>query len=442
MNLLQIADVLKVETTQNLLFTGFSVDTRLVKPGNLFFALKGAQTDGHAHLQEAQKKGTIAAVVNKDYSGSDYGLLLLKVEDPLIALQTLSKEKIRSLPAKIVAITGSVGKTTTKDFTTTLLKEKYRVGSLTGNQNSQIGLPLGILNNDFTNKDVIILEMGMDAAGQITKLTQIAPPDVSIVTATTLQHGKNFDSIEGIGRAKAEIFSHPKTQFGLISADIVNYEELNSLSSCPKISFSTKQSNANYYLEENPAGFTIRDFSGSASFEPFHILGKHNLHNFLAAATIARCLELTWDEIRQEIPKLQLPERRLQILQLKGVTFVNDSYNACEVSMNAALENLPLPNKGGKKIACLGEMGELGHFSEKCHQAVGKKALENVDIMLCLGEGCKPIVECWSEAGREVFHFNDRLKLVDKLRELVNEGDCVLLKGSRSKQMWKVIEEL
>jgi UDP-N-acetylmuramoyl-tripeptide--D-alanyl-D-alanine ligase len=407
-------------------FSGFCVDTRLVQPGNLFFALKGARVDGHNFLQEAKTRGAAAAVVSKEYAGKVEGLQLIHVEDPLSLLQELAKEAVTNSPAKIVAITGSIGKTTTKDFTATLLKEKFRVLSFPGNPNSQIGLPLALLNSDLKNTDILVLEMSMDLPGQITKLTQIAPPDIALITYTALVHAHHFDSLEAIGRAKAEIFSHPKTQIGILHRDIVNFDELTKVGRCPKFSFSVTSPDADFHLKEYP----------------LPVPGHHNLHNFLAAASIARSLGLSWEDIKQGAAKLRLPDKRFQILDFRGATFVNDSYNACEASVIAAMSSLPQPRPGGKTIFCLGEMPELGPFSEECHKEVGKKSLENIDVMLCLGQGCLPIVNCRKEADKPVFLFQERIKLVEKLRELLQEGDIVLLKGANVKQMWKVLEEL
>ncbi len=442
MQLQKIAHILGVDVKENLNITGFSVDTRLTKAGNLFFALKGAKVDGHSFLEEAKKMGAIAAVVSNHYSEHVEGLQLLKVDNVLAALQNLAKWVIDQSQAKIVAITGSIGKTTTKDFIATILSEKFRVASFIGNQNSQIGLPLALLNNDLTEKDILVLEMGMDQPGQITQLTQIAPPDIAVITTTALVHVKNFGSLESIGMAKGEIFSHQKTKLGILNKDIVNFNTLKGIGTCPKISFSVTSPNTDFFLHETPNGFEIKDSSGFVSFDPLPVPGRHNLHNFLAAVSVARTLGLTWNEVKSGAAKLRLPEKRMQILNLRGATFVNDSYNACEASMKAALVSLPEPKLGGKKIACLGEMVDLGDFSEKCHIEVGKSALENIDLMLCLGRGCIPIVECWNNVNKPAFLFNDRLELVEKLREVLKEGDSVLLKGSNFKQMWKVIEEL
>jgi UDP-N-acetylmuramoyl-tripeptide--D-alanyl-D-alanine ligase len=170
--------------------------------------------------------------------------------------------------------------------------------------------------------------------------------------------------------------------------------------------------------------------------------GRHNVHNFLAAVAVARYFAIDWDRIREGAAKLSLPEKRLQFVPKKGMLFLNDSYNASELSVKAALETLPAPKGSGRKIAVLGSMMELGAFSDGCHRRVGEHALGYVDRMFCLGEECLPIQEVWKEAGRPVSLFHDRGDLAAVLKEALEEGDVVLLKGSRSKELWKILDEI
>ena len=240
----QLSQLMKVSITSsmNCPVTGFAVDSRLVKQGNLFFALKGAHVDGHQFLSAAAVNGAVAAVVNESYNGPDFGLLLIKVPDPLIALQELAKSVLQQRKSKIVAVTGSLGKTTTKDFITTLLKSKYSVSCSPGNSNSQIGLPLTILNHTDGAEDVLVLEMGMTHSGQIKQLLQIAPPDIAVMTTVALVHAGNFNSLEDIARAKAEVLTHPKTTLGVIPHDVLLYDEIRNTGTCQKISFFDCQS--------------------------------------------------------------------------------------------------------------------------------------------------------------------------------------------------------
>lgn len=419
------------------------VDSRLMEKGGLFFALPGAKVDGHAFLGEAAKNGAVAAVVHHSFIGSNAGLILIKVSNPLEALQTLASKILVRRGTRVVAITGSVGKTTTKGFAFQLLRQKYHVTASPGNNNSQIGLPLAILNQPEGQEDLIVLEMGMTEAGQIRKLVEIAPPEVAVITQTALVHAQNFSGIEAIGLAKAEIFSHPSTRLGLLSRDIANYEEICRVGSCQKRSFSLNDNRADFTVKKQSDLFVLCYRNEESVILPFlPVTGEHNTHNFLAAASIARYFKMDWEEIRLAIPHLNLPERRFQIVEKKGILFVDDSYNASEISVKAALKSLPSPSKGGKKIAVIGEMLELGEFSEQCHREVGKYALNYVNQMICFGQECKVIGDLWQSENRSVEWVMTLDEVISKISSLAYPGDVVLLKGSRATGLWKVLNEI
>lgn len=429
--------------TPSTLVSGYAVDTRNLQPGELFFALKGDRVDGHDFLLDAQKKGAIAAVVSKEYQGPYHQLYLIRVDDPLIALQELARHLLSLTPCRIVAITGSVGKTTTKEFIHTLLAGKYLTAASPGNSNSQIGLPLSILNQTNGNEEVLILEMGMTEPGQISRLIQIAPPEVSVLTAVALVHACNFNTIEEIAWTKSEIFHHPRTRLGILHRDIPDFDRIASTTHCRKHSFSLTSPNADYTIDpQNAKKLLARLEEQSISLDRFNLPGRHNTHNLLAAIAVARHFHVCWDEIIHRIGLLQLPERRLQFLTQGGIRFINDSYNAAELSVKAALETLPLPDGKGRKIAVLGSMMELGKFSDECHRKVGEFALNCVDEIYCYGEECRPIYDVWKSAGKPVELFHDFEELLSCLRTALKPSDVVLIKGSRSKQMWKILEQL
>lgn len=444
MTLTQVANLLNCEgSLPSTLIQGYCTDSRLLKKGELFFALHGERVDGHDYLEEVKRKGAIAAVVSKSYQKQIEGLLLLVVEDPLHALQELARLVLHRRHTRIVAITGSIGKTSTKEFTKTLLAAKYRVAASPGNSNSQVGVPLAILNHTTGEEDILILEMGMTAPGHIARLVQIAPPEVSVITTVALVHACNFESIEDIAWAKAEIFSHSHTRLGILHRDISNYTDICRVGSCHKLSFSTTNDQADYGLDtSDPHLVQARLEKQSMLLGKLPVPGKHNVHNLLAAIAVARHFNMSWEEIRQAILALVLPERRLQFVRHKDVLFLNDSYNASELSVKAALETLPEPEGNGRKIAVLGSMLELGKFSQSCHHQVGEFALKHVEQLYCLGEECLPIFDVWKRAGRPVHFFTNRAELVACLREDLRPADVVLLKGSRSKELWKVLEEL
>jgi len=434
----QLGSLLGLRTLSNAPITGFAVDSRLIAKDHVFFALPGERSDGHLFLKEAARLAS-CLVVSKTYTGDTFGCPCIYLDDTLQALQNLSKAVIASSNSKVVAITGSVGKTTTKDFLTTILQEKYKVSKTLGNANSQIGLPLAILNHTDGTEDILVLEMGMNAPSQLAKLLEIAPPDIAILTQVALTHAAHFDSLQKIALEKAEIFKSPKTKFGILNRDIEHFSDLYQIGSCSKITFSVASSGADFYFEN----FIIHTPHGVKLHlnreNPF--LGKHIYENLVAAVASATHLGVSFEEIKRAEAKLVLPKKRLELIEAKQVVFVNDSYNASEISVKAALESLPKPKNGGKTVAVIGEMLELGKFSEMCHLNVGKKALEYVDHMLLLGKECAPILECWRENNKPVELFFDRSLLLDALKDLVKPYDVVLLKGSRANELWKILEE-
>ncbi len=417
------------------------IDSRLLKAGDVYFALPGDKVDGHIFLKEVSEKGASGAVVLQSYSGPDFGLPLVRSRDVLASLQLLAKVVHQMRKPRVVAITGSIGKTTTKEFIATLLRQKYRVGCSPGNSNSQVGLPLTILNHAKADDEILVLEMGMTHPGNILGLLKIAPPEIAVLTTVQLVHAVNFESINDIAIAKSEIFTHRETRIGILNHDISNYEQVCCVGNCVKQSFSVVNRNADYYLHADGDKLTI-DFHGqSTNLGKLNVPGNHFRMNFLAAAAVARALNLSWEEIRSGMELLELPEGRMQLVEKNGILFVNDSYNAAELSLKAALKCIPEPKKGGRKIGVIGEMFELGKFSEGCHKAVGEFALKHVDKLICMGKGCQPIVDLWKNQGRPVEFHLQRQEVLAALKQEAKPGDVVLLKGSRGNQLWKVLEE-
>jgi len=422
------------------------VDSRQLMPGDLFFALSGARVDGHDFLQEAVQRQACAAVVSEKFyarHATQFSLLLIPVPDVLLALQSLARNYLKKYcQAKIVAITGSVGKTSTKHLTTQLVQNHLSTAFSPGNQNSQIGLSLTLLNHVQGHEELLILEMGMTGKGQIQQLTTIAPPDIAVLTAVELVHMNELSSLQEIAEAKSEIFSHPKTQLGILPAEIAYRDLVLSAGSCKKHTFSSTSSQANFFLSRQSQEFTIVDVRGqSPSLPPLPFLGGHNYQNFLAAVSVCRTLGIEWGQIKETIPTLTLPEKRLEQIMKKGILFINDSYNAALASIKAALDSLPPPpNPSGKKIAVLGEMLELGSFSEACHKEIGEFSLEKVDRIICFGEGCTPIEEVWKKANKPVCVLTSLEQVIDELQRHVKSGDLVLLKGSNKKQLWEILK--
>lgn len=416
---------------------GFSVDSRDLKPGQVFCALKGEKLDGHLFLDEAKQRGACLAIVEKTFQGKS-SLPLIAVDNVLKTLQDLTKKILALRKVSIIGVTGSVGKTSCKDFIFDLLKKTFSVGKSLGTQNSQVGLPLTILNDTSGLEEWLVLEMGMTEQGQIKRLVEMAPPKIALVTQVALVHSVNFDSLEKIAEAKAEIFSDPNTRVGILPLD---FESLTHTNLPKKKTFSTSSKLADYYLDRKGEEFFL--CSPEEIFGPLALpsLGDHHHGNILAAISVALEMGVSKEVIREILPSLKLPERRFQFMEKEGILFVNDSFNASEISVKAALKNLPEPKKGGKKIAVLGSMLELGKFSEECHKNVGIEALKRVNSLYCFGKECLPMVEIFRQGGGKADLFEELPSLINALKIDLKEGDVVLLKGSRSKQLWKVLEE-
>lgn len=439
----QAARLMGKSSHSHRIVKGASVDSRLTQSGDLFFALPGNRVDGHQFLADAVAKGAVGAVVSDSYHGDSYGMPLIHANDCLKALQDLAKAILQQQNPRVVAVTGSVGKTTTKEMIATILKQKYRTTASPGNSNSQTGLPLVILNAMKGDEEVLVLEMGMTHPGNILNLIEVAAPEIAVITNVSLVHAENFDSLAEIARAKGEILTHPATRIGVVNRDIETFDELMHTGPCRKLSFSVASMESDYYLRENNGHLEIRGVAGDhADIELLTIPGRHNRHNFLAAAVVGRAFDVSWDEIKTASRNFTLPERRLEHVEKHGILFINDSYNAPFIAIKAALEEMPSPKPGCKRVAVLGEMRELGKYSEGLHREIGKFSLDYVDMMFCFGKDCKPICEEWHRQGRGADLFLERTDLVAALRKVVNPGDVVLLKGAKSKELWKVLEEI
>lgn len=417
-----------------------AIDSRQVQRGDLFFALSGNRVDGHQFLKEVAAKGGIAAVVRTDYQGEDHGLFLIRVPDVLLALQELARKVLEKRAPQVVAITGSLGKTTTKAFASTLLRSKYRLNASPLSYNSQITLPLSILIADG-EEDILLLEMGMSEPGNLQKLISVAPPDIAVITTIAVQHANNFsDGLSGIAKEKSVIFTHPKTKLGILHRDIHHFEQIMETGRCVKQTFSLQTKESDYFLEFSNDGIVVYPKGKQPITLDVRFPLRPYYQNFLAALAVARALNVSWEEIAEAIPHLKTPPMRFERVEKKGIIFINDAFNANPDSVKAALESLPSPEEGRKTIAVLSEMNALGMYSEGGHALVAETALQCADVLLCIGERCETMRRIWKREKRSVELCETREELEKKLKEIVQPGDVVLIKGARAYALEQILK--
>ena len=417
----------------------YCIDSRQACTGSLFFALKGERVDGHDYLEDVAKRQGRAAVVSKGYRGSDFGLELIYVDDVVVFLQELARKRIAKWDGRIIGITGSVGKTTTKEFLAPILSKRFRIYKSPLSYNSRVTLPLNILNAEG-DEELLILEMAMSQEGEIRRLVEIAPPDFAIITKIGRTHTEFFpDGIEGVARAKGEILESPCMKLAVIHDEALAFSGIGEKGVCKKISFGG--AGAEYVLKREGELFCVMERGVASPGFSLPFTADHLCSNFLAAVAMSRALGLEWSEILGVAQELKPVSKRFEVLERDGVTFVNDSYNASAESTIASLKNLPEPGEKGKTLFVFGEMRELGKESKRSHHEVGVVAAEAVDQMLCLGEDCQPAMEVVAKRGKQVDLFSDFESLKEALFRMTSIGDVVLIKGANSHQLWRILED-
>ncbi|UCC66374.1 MAG: UDP-N-acetylmuramoyl-tripeptide--D-alanyl-D-alanine ligase [Deltaproteobacteria bacterium] len=432
-------------------FAGVSTDSRSIRSGELFFALKGEKFDGSQFIAEAAKKGGTGGVVEKEIPGILAETIpVIKVRDTLQALGDLASFWRERHPIPLVAITGSNGKTTTKEMLAGILGESYKVLKNPGNFNNLIGLPLSLLKLNSQDQ-VAVLEMGMNRKGEIRRLTQIAKPDLAILTNISPVHLEGLKSLKGIMEAKGELLDVMEAQGRLIlNADDPRVVELSERFRGAKTSFgitslahwvatdiSTRGDGGVSFRLNGPIGKTSISLS---------IMGRHQVYNALAASAAASHLAVGLKEIKRGLGAFQPPPMRMELIILgQGIKIINDVYNANPKSVESALSTLEEVTEG-RKIAVLGDMWELGAYAPQAHTEAGRLVKEKgVALLFLLGEFSRYVAQGATDAGmnpKAIFIGKDHQGLSHQLARSLKKGDCVLIKGSRIMKMEKVIEDL
>lgn len=441
-------ELLQGDTTVPL--AGFSIDTRTLKEGEVFTALKGEQTDGHKYLLKAFQKGASGVIVSHVIRGEDYPLnkVIIKVEDPLKALQQTAKYYREKFSVKVIGITGSSGKTTTKDLVAGVLSTRFNILKTEGNLNNHLGLPLMLLKLK-RNHQMAVLEMGMSGRGEISLLAGLCHPEIGVITNIGEAHFELLGSIEAIAEAKGELLEAMNSR----GAAVLNGDDQR----LRRLAGSFRGQVIFYGLGDGVdcRGFDIISKGRSTSFkvlienqaEEFIIPlpGEHNVYNALAAISCGMHLGLTAEEIKRGLLDFELSGMRMDIFETSGkVTVINDAYNANLSSTKASLKTLALMGRGSRMTAVLGDMLELGSIAEESHREVGSYAASlGINNLLAIGKLMKFAVEEAQIKGlRSSWYFKDCHELKKKLEKIIKPGDYVLVKGSRGMKLENIVKYL
>jgi len=420
------------------LLTGWSVDSRTLEPGDLFFALRGPNHDGHAHLEDAFRRGAAAAVVSSPTSLGP----ALRVPDTLEALQRLAGWARAQWGGKVAAVTGSAGKTTTKEIIAQLLAVEMPVGKTLGNFNNHVGLPLSILRLPEEAR-AAALEIGMNHPGEIAKLAAIARPNVAVVTNVGFAHAEFFASVDDVALAKRELIEAlPPDGVAVLNADDPRVIRFADVHPGPVISFGLSPSAKMRpgEVEFMPGGVRFR--LGQVQFES-SLVGRHGLLNTLAGIAAAGAFGIAPERLRDAVRALAPARMRGERFTHAGVTIVNDCYNSNPEAVRAMLDELRgIPAR--RRVAVLGEMLELGQWAEPLHCDVGRHAVEcGVDVLVGIRGAARRMVDEAVRSGLPAdaaFFFDEPLHAGEFLRTLLREGDAVLFKGSRGVHVENALE--
>lgn len=460
LKLSEIAALLNGTYNKDAEFCGVCIDTRKITKNCLFVCIKGERFDAHQFAEEALKKGAAAVMVheNVDLSGA-----YIKVDDTSKALLALGGYYRSLFNIPVVALTGSVGKTTTKEFTSLVVSSKYKTIKTQGNLNNEIGLPQTLFQID-DDTEAAVVEMGMNHFGEIHRLVNATRPTLALITNIGVSHIENLGSREGILKAKLEILDGLSEGAPLIIngdndmlSTVLHNDEI-----CSKynvISFGIKNKfnyNAENIKEENGSTFfdvvyTVSkqidetdgvkaEFSLRRQKITIPTVGIHNVYNALAAFAVGITLNIEPEKIATALSSYVPTGMRQRLNTVGGRICIEDCYNASPDSMRASLGTLGNMN-ANKKIAVLGDMLELGDYSKEAHLSVGKMAGENnIDCVLAFGNNAKYYISAAKENGvKDAVLFDDKIKLSDYLASLAQDGDAVLFKGSRGMKLEDVM---
>ncbi|MFC1708541.1 UDP-N-acetylmuramoyl-tripeptide--D-alanyl-D-alanine ligase [Candidatus Omnitrophota bacterium] len=439
-------DAKLVRTSNYSSFKGVSTDSRTIKKGDVFFALKGDNFDGHDFIKDALKKGAKAVVISKEKKEIKQNVNVLKVKNTTVALGKLAKYKRKKHNIPLIAVTGSTGKTTTKDYIYDILTADYRALKNFGTHNNQIGVPETIfkINN---RHEICVLELGSNHFGEISYLSSIAQPQVAVITNIGASHLEFLKDLKGVFKEKKSISSHlKKPKIVLLNGDDGFLRKI-KLSKDFKVFFFGQKEGcdfraSNICIESNRLSFV---FNKKHKF-CLNSLGRFNIHNALAAIACGIIFGIGIKDIKKALGNFQFPQKRLNKINCHKFSIIDDTYNSNPLSLEKAIESLVEYKTRGRRILIMGDMLELGESSLELHRQMGKFISQKpLDVLITLGEFSRITADeaqIKSKNLRSVFTFDSKSKLIHFLRTRIKFGDVLLIKGSRLLRMEDITNSL
>lgn len=437
-----------VEATRGILVSGnkddeinfFSQDSRQMTNGGMYIPLKGERFDGHNFIESAFQTGAQAIINEKDVNYEDK--IVIKVKDTHQALKDMASYLRNHRPVKVVGVTGSVGKTSTRDMVYSVVKQKYKTLKTEGNYNNEIGLPLTILR--YHDEEVLVLEMGMNHLQEMSRLSMIARPDIACITNVGTAHIGELGSRENILKAKLEIINGMKEGSTLIinqDNDMLQTVELPHLNVVRVGKGKEASIQASHIvLEETKSSFEV-EYQGKKEIIEVPVQGEHNISNALIAIAVGIELNISLEDIKKGIQEFKLTKNRMDILEKNHKTVIDGTYNASVDSMKSSID--VLANYKKRKVAILADMLELGDYSQQLHEEVGSYvASKGIDILVCVGKEAKYIYQKARESMKDVYYFESNQEVIARLDELLKEDDVILVKGSHSMNLKEVVEKI
>lgn len=432
--------------------SGVSIDSRTIRKGELFVAIKGERFDGHDFVDEALKKGAWGAVVERSVFESKYSSLaelknIIPVEDTLLSLQELSGMHRKRFSMPVIGITGSNGKTTTKEMLSAVMSQKGPVLKNEGNLNNHIGVPLTLMKMNSGHRSAVV-EMGMSGIGEIALLARLALPDIGVITNIGPAHLEFLGTIDAVAQAKAELLENMKQDgVAVLNADDRYFERLRGRYGGKVVSFGIANKAdvaASVIVQHKDAtDFSICTPDGCVQVR-LRVLGRHNVYNALAAAAAATCAGMPLESVKFGLEGFSPVVMRSELKEIAGRLVIEDCYNANPRSMEAAIEMLVSLRPGRLTIAVLGDMLELGSAGLEAHKEVGRiVARLGVDLLITIGTLARSIAEGAIEAGmspQRVVEAGSMSEAARLLRERSRRGDAILIKGSRGMRMERIME--